>query len=283
LFQRNASIVYELLPARIDQTVVAYDFLDHLDETSALRRQPGTSGSAYKAVRRLGEDSRYTIVVTPPAELDYVLRIPREAVLSFASAREDPNSTVKGSFQVWLSSSATGPRLICRRDLPGENGAWVENRVSLAEYAGRRVRVTLKTEESSSCCSYYWADPVLLAPSRQDRTGEEGEMLRAPQANQLVSGGKAAPAVVNIGQSFQMTFSGTGLSEDMYFDIRYRAPQMSADQVAFNWQHGISSHHTLDASTFAGKWVITGVRAHLDPWQHDGEFHDVAISLDVIR
>ncbi|HYK91834.1 MAG TPA: glycosyltransferase family 39 protein [Acidobacteriota bacterium] len=283
LFQRNASIVYELLPAGVDQTVVMYDFMDHLDEMDAIRKQPGTTGSAFKAVRPIGDDSRYVMVTVPPSEVSFPVTIPDHATLSFAAAREDPGYTGKGTLQVWIATSDEDRRLVYSSDLEGKISSWIENQVDLSEYAGRRVGVVLKTTEASPCCNYFWADPVLTAPSCVSRPNETRQARGKPGPRPVVLGGIATPATVRLGDTFEVEFSGRSLTSDLYFDIRFMAPQVPGNQVAFNWQYGSFHRHSIAPTTTPGKWIITGVRAHRDPQDHNGEFNPVTIPLEVTR
>jgi hypothetical protein len=74
------------------------------------------------------------------------------------------------------------------------------------------------------------------------------------------------------GGSVTVTFSGNNLSNTTYFDVRFRAPGVSADDVTFNWQQGPSAPHAVPTGTALGDWTITGVRAHGDANDHTGPF-----------
>jgi hypothetical protein len=283
LFQRDSSIVYELLPKRTDQTVVAYDFMDHLDDTPAMQVKPGTPGSAYKQVRALGGDIRYAMVTEPPSEATFLMKLPEHATLSFAAAREDPGYTGTGSMQIWLSTVMDeSPQLIYNRDLAGVVDRWIENQVDLSAYAGCRAEITLKTSDPSGC-KYFWADPVITAPN--GGIYPEPALYRsARESNEwTVSDGEATPAAAKIGDNFVMSFSGKKLTSDLYFDILFEAPDSPGEQVVINWQYGPSSSHPVHPSITPGRWTILGVRAHRNPAYHLGAFDPVRITLDVMR
>jgi len=81
----------------------------------------------------------------------------------------------------------------------------------------------------------------------------------------------SSPSVISMGfdracvrreGSFTVTFTGSSLSHETYFDLRFRLPDSSEDQVALNWQRGSSAQHLVPAGTSPGVWIITGVRAH---------------------
>jgi parallel beta-helix repeat protein len=71
------------------------------------------------------------------------------------------------------------------------------------------------------------------------------------------------------------TLSGSNLTNGTYFDIRFRAPGASMDEVAWNWQQGPAASHTIPQGVALGDWVITGVRAHQDANDHSGPFVSV--------
>ena len=142
-------------------------------------------------------------------------------MLRFAVGKEDPACAGKGSFQVWISSPDGEPRMVYGRDLEGESGAaWIEEQVDLCEYAGRRVTITFRTEDASSCCSYLWADPVVIA-----RKGVSA------QFGPIVSGVKLTPSTVRASGEFEATFFGPALTPETYFDLRVTTPDGVEDQV----------------------------------------------------
>jgi hypothetical protein len=90
-----------------------------------------------------------------------------------------------------------------------------------------------------------------------------------------------APLTVAPGGTFTATFSGTGLSSQTYFDIRFRTPGSNTDQEVLNWQQGPSGVHSVSLSTPAGTYAITAIRAHADAADHIGSYIPVAASLRV--
>src|SRR5436190_17691730 len=89
------------------------------------------------------------------------------------------------------------------------------------------------------------------------------------------------PAYVQAGSGFTATFSGINLSEQTYFDIRFRAPQSTTDEVILNWQQGLSALRVIGIGTATGTWTLTGVRAHEHRDEHIGEFVSVPAALVV--
>ena len=88
-------------------------------------------------------------------------------------------------------------------------------------------------------------------------------------------------STIGIGDSWTATLSGPNLTDETYFDLRFRSPGNNTDQVALNWQRGTTERHSILAGTTAGTWIITGVRPHLDISDHDGEFIPVSVTLTV--
>jgi hypothetical protein len=74
------------------------------------------------------------------------------------------------------------------------------------------------------------------------------------------------------GSSYASTISGSNLTAQTYFDIRFTAPGSSANSIAPNWQTGPILLQSVPAGTPTGTWTITGVRAHQDPADHTGSF-----------
>ena len=83
------------------------------------------------------------------------------------------------------------------------------------------------------------------------------------------------------GDSFTATFTGENLTDDAYFDVRYRKPNSTMDEIALNWQRGTSASHTLPADVVTGTWAITGVWAHQDAADHSTDFAPVSAVLNV--
>jgi photosystem II stability/assembly factor-like uncharacterized protein len=90
------------------------------------------------------------------------------------------------------------------------------------------------------------------------------------------------PASVRPGGSFSATFSGTNLTDQTYFDVRFQSPgSIFVDRIALNWQQGTSAAHSVAPDTTPGIWTITGVRAHVDSGDHRADFTPISIALTV--
>jgi tungstate transport system substrate-binding protein len=87
-----------------------------------------------------------------------------------------------------------------------------------------------------------------------------------PSANSVT----ITPAVVRTGDSFTASITGANLAADTYFDVQFRRPGAISDEIALNWQQGVSVSHPVLAAIATGTWRITGIRAHSDANDHGG-------------
>ena len=86
---------------------------------------------------------------------------------------------------------------------------------------------------------------------------------------------------VRVGGSFAPTCSGSNLTDKTYFDVHFRGPGGTADEVVLNWQQGTSLRHTVPSGAGVGAWTITGVRSHQDVNDRTGPFVTVSATPNV--
>src|SRR5262245_54316611 len=86
---------------------------------------------------------------------------------------------------------------------------------------------------------------------------------------------------VVVGSSFSANFSGTNLTPETFFDVRFTAPGSNASDVVLNWQRGIALSHDVALDTAAGNWTIKGVRANEIETVHTGIFFPVSAMITV--
>ena len=109
-----------------------------------------------------------------------------------------------------------------------------------------------------------------------DRVKDDGSQLES-----LVTGMNLAPASVQTGVPFTATIMGTNLTAKTYFDVRFRRPDSTAEEISLNWQQGTSATHTAPIGTATGSWTITGVRPHQIVDDQSGSFVSVSATLTV--
>ena len=83
------------------------------------------------------------------------------------------------------------------------------------------------------------------------------------------------------GSSYIVNISGSNLTAESFFDIRFRIPGSTLDQVALNWQRGTSTTHVIPVDIATGVWTVTGVRAHQLETDHTGIFSPVSATITV--
>ena len=98
---------------------------------------------------------------------------------------------------------------------------------------------------------------------------------------QIVSAIDLAASTIRIGGSMSVRLSGSSLTDRTWFDVRFRSPAGTTEQVALNWQQGTSADHVVAAGTEVGIWVVTGIRAHESVSDQGGEFVPVSASITV--
>ena len=97
----------------------------------------------------------------------------------------------------------------------------------------------------------------------------------------LVTDIRFDPFSVGVQSPWTATLSGINLTNQTYFDLRFRRPGSSTDEVALNWQQGTAASHSVPNGTEAGAWTVTGVRAHQNINDHTDDFVPVSKTLTV--
>jgi hypothetical protein len=87
--------------------------------------------------------------------------------------------------------------------------------------------------------------------------------------------------VVPAGSSYSVGLSGSNLTPDMFFDVRFTSPENNESAVALTWQTGLVENHDVPAGLAPGNWKITGVRAHQIETDHTGIFFPASATITV--
>jgi hypothetical protein len=88
------------------------------------------------------------------------------------------------------------------------------------------------------------------------------------------------PSVVT-GSSYSVTVSGSNLTPQTFFDVRFISPGANESAVVLNWQKGLVATHDVPAGIASGVWTINGVRAHQIETDHSGDFVPVSATITV--
>ncbi len=83
------------------------------------------------------------------------------------------------------------------------------------------------------------------------------------------------------GSSYSGNVSGSNLTPQTFFDVRFISPGSNESAVVLNWQKGLAARHDIPAGTASGVWAINGVRAHQIETDHTGDFVPVAATITV--
>ena len=119
-----------------------------------------------------------------------------------------------------------------------------------------------------------------ILSSFQTSAAAKGVII-VPPPRAVVTGLTFDSTNVNRGSSYNSTVSGSNLTAQTSFDIRFRPPGSMTDGIAWNWQTGPTMNQPVTPATPTGTWIITGVRAHQDPTDHTGTFVTVSASITV--
>jgi len=87
--------------------------------------------------------------------------------------------------------------------------------------------------------------------------------------------------VVPAGSSYSVDLSGSNLTQEMFFDVRFTGPESNQSVVVLNWQKGLVENHEVPAGIALGSWTITDVRAHKIETDHTGIFFPVSATIIV--
>ena len=87
--------------------------------------------------------------------------------------------------------------------------------------------------------------------------------------------------VVAAGASYSANISGSALTADTFFDVRFTSPGSTRSAVVLNWQTGTVESHDVPAGLAPGKWTINGVRPHETETDHSGDFVLVSATITV--
>ena len=124
----------------------------------------------------------------------------------------------------------------------------------------------------------------LFWPAGRDNIGsflsDESPLLTT--ADPAVNSAVFDSATVRLSATVTTTFAGANLSAQTYFDVRFRTPGRTSDEVVQNWQQGTSGTHNIPTATPTGTWRVTGVRAHRDANDHNAPFIPVGANLTVV-
>jgi len=97
----------------------------------------------------------------------------------------------------------------------------------------------------------------------------------------VVANVQFSPTSVAVGSSYSANVTGSNLTPQTFFDVRFSAPGSNLTDIVLNWQRGVVASHSVQAGTPTGTWTINGVRPHAIETDHTGDFFPVKATIDV--
>jgi hypothetical protein len=127
-----------------------------------------------------------------------------------------------------------------------------------------------------------WNPAVLYAGGRNGvyKTITGGE-VQSPSIALIVTGLQFDRTNVPAGSSYAVNVSGSNLTSQTFFDVRFTSPGSNQSAVVLNWQKGLAARHDVLVGTAPGFWTINGVRAHQIETDHTGNFVPVSATITV--
>jgi hypothetical protein len=99
--------------------------------------------------------------------------------------------------------------------------------------------------------------------------------------SEVVTGLQLDRLAVAAGSSYSVNISGSNLTSQTFFDVRFTRPGSTESAVVLNWQRGVTARHGVPAGTASGIWTINGVRPHQIETDHTGSFIPVSTMITV--
>ena len=188
-----------------------------------------------------------------------------------------------------LNSPSTDRRPVIRRDglemilesnrpgsVGGSSDLWVTTRATTSDVWSTPVNLGPVVNSASVESRPAFSSDGTELYFNSNRTGTVGgqDLFVSTRTRiiVLVTGVTLEPSTVRVGGSFTATFSGNSLTDKTYFDIRFRTPGSTVEEISNNWQQGTSGSHSVVPGTAIGAWTITGLRSHQNPDDHRGSF-----------
>ncbi len=173
VFQKYATVLYEFSPAPLDQgESVYFDFLNHIEEARISMPNHGPyPNRSYKTPFSVKDDVRLCLFTVSPARIEYRVRVPEKARMTFSVGQSFLSCSGVGAFSVDVIPPDGRRVTVYRRELHAdgrpEDTYWLPAEVELGEYANQDVTIVFATEHLSNlnCAWYVFADPVIVCPA----------------------------------------------------------------------------------------------------------------------
>ncbi len=172
VFQKYATVLYEFSPAPLDQESVYFDFLNHIEEARISMPNHGPYPNRnYKTLFSIKDDVRMCLLTVSPARVEYRVRVPEKARMTFSVGQSFLSCSGVGAFSVDVIPPDGRRVTVYRRELHAEGRPedtyWLPAEVELSEYANQDVTIVFATEHLGglNCAWYVFADPEIVCPA----------------------------------------------------------------------------------------------------------------------
>jgi Galactose oxidase, central domain len=232
------------------------------------------SGSnSYPGYQTLASAELYTPAVLVPDEVVTDLQFDRTSVVagsSFSANFSGTNLTPQTFFDVRFTSPGSNTSDVV---LNWQRGLTVSHDVSAVTVAGSYTINGVRAHEVES------DHTSNFVPVKATITVSPSVLVPPPVVTDL----RFDRTSVVVGSSFSAIFSGSNLSAQSFFDVRFSAPGSNTSAVVLNWQRGTALSHDVSADTAPGNWTIDGVRPHEIETDQTGMFFPVSATIIVSR
>lgn len=179
LYEQNAHVVYEVSPQSLEQEVVTFDFLQHLEEAKIKigSRPTSLADGDYFSLATVHEDTRQSLNIGLSSDVEFDTVLPDRPLMRFAFAGTSSQCSPSDAFQVRIAAGGSQPVLLftsaTSQQFAREPDRWYDNELDLAGYEQQRVTIALRTHASTvrGCLPLLWGHPEII--SRPVKTDED--------------------------------------------------------------------------------------------------------------
>ncbi|MBI2816994.1 MAG: glycosyltransferase family 39 protein [Acidobacteria bacterium] len=172
VYEKNATVVYQVSPQPLQQEAVTYDVLQHPAETrikTGLQEKTLADGD-YVTLAMVHDDTRRALVIRASSDVEFETVLADRPLMRFAFAgATPPECSPRDAFQVQIAAGGSKPVLLfssaARQHFSREPDRWYDNEIDLSGYEQQRVTISLLTHTSTvqGCPPLLWGHPEIVS------------------------------------------------------------------------------------------------------------------------